>query len=163
MQAMATHLLNWGRSTGSQVPMLLFLTWSQIVLPVAVTVPLSLNRKWQACLKADWLQPTVHVHWHRLFRRVCDQGKPKGTETIWMSLHMSGKRSSAYWDGQFSRNRLFYPSSEVIYCSSWTYLWDLQWQWNNLRWSRKPVYRMASCSYVQNITELKEGIKTHKV
>ena len=25
------------------------------------------------------------------------------------------------------------------------------------------VYRMASWSYVQNITELKEGIKTHKV
>ena len=24
------------------------------------------------------------------------------------------------------------------------------------------MYRMASCSYVQNITELKEGIKTHK-
>ena len=26
--------------------------------------------------------------------------------------------------------------------------------------SRRPVYRMASWSYVQNITELKEGIKT---
>ena len=36
-------------------------------------------------------------------------------------------------------------------------------QWNKLRWSRRPVYRMASWSYVQNITKLREGIKTHKV
>ena len=31
-------------------------------------------------------------------------------------------------------------------------------QWSNLKRSRRPVYRMASWSYVQ-----KEGIKTHKV
>ena len=36
-------------------------------------------------------------------------------------------------------------------------------QWSNLKRSRRPVYRMALWSYVQNITELKEGIKTHKV